>query len=238
MCLTIPAKVVEISENKAKIDKDGQEFEIDIRSIPDLSIGDWVLYMSDIAVQKVSPDDAKEILELLEHVDKTDPSKLEPRFIETIKASKQRKLNKSELEYLLNLDGLDKEALFSEAEMMRKALIKDFFCIHGIIEFSNYCTQDCAYCGLRCENTALRRLTVCDAQRFAHQTESFRQLYPNFLLVFLSSFHLLCCDPDCRLVALEIHFNKNIINAGGFCCNSDPIPSRLPIWRNACSVDT
>ncbi|MFC1600193.1 [FeFe] hydrogenase H-cluster radical SAM maturase HydE [Patescibacteria group bacterium] len=162
MCLTIPAKVVEISENRAKIDKDGQEFEIDIRSIPDLIVGDWVLYMSDIAVQKVSPDDAKEILELLEHVERTDPSKLNTRFIEVVKASKQRKLDKTELEYLLNVEGLEKEALFSEAEMMRKALIKDFFCIHGIIEFSNYCTMDCAYCGLRCENTALRRYRMSD----------------------------------------------------------------------------
>lgn len=162
MCLTIPAKVVEIRKKKAIIDKDGQKFEIDIRSIPDLIVGDWVLYMSDIAVQKVDPDDAKEILDLLEYVDKTDPSKLSSEFIEIVKASKQRKLNKSELEFLLNLDGLDKKALFSEAEMMRKTLIKDFFCIHGIIEFSNYCTHDCAYCGLRCENTSLRRYRMSD----------------------------------------------------------------------------
>jgi len=162
MCLTIPAKVIEINENKAKIDKDGQIFEIDIRGVPSLVVGDWVLYMSDIAVQKVSPDDAKDILELLEHVDRTDPSKLSNEFIEVVKASKQRKLTKPELEFLLNLEGLDKEALFSEAEMMRKTLIKDFFCIHGIIEFSNYCTHDCAYCGLRCENTALRRYRMSD----------------------------------------------------------------------------
>lgn len=162
MCLTIPAKVVEISGNKAKIDKDGQMFEIDIRSIPELNVGDWVLYMSDIAVQKVSPDDAKEILELLEHVNKTDPAKLNSRFIEVIKASKQRKLDKNEIEYLLNVENLEKEALFSEAEMMRKALIKDFFCIHGIIEFSNYCNKNCAYCGLRYENTGLRRYRMSD----------------------------------------------------------------------------
>lgn len=162
MCLTIPAKVIKIDGHKAIIDKDGQK--IDIRTIENLAVGDWVLYMSDIAVQKVSPDDAKEILELLEHVDKTDPSKLEDRFIDVIKTSKQRKLNKSELEYLLKVEGLEKEALFSEADMMRKALIKDFFCIHGIIEFSNYCTKNCKYCGLRCENTSLRRYRMKDSE--------------------------------------------------------------------------
>jgi len=162
MCLTIPAKVLEIRDQKAKINKDGQEFEIDIRSVPNLCVGDWILYMSDIAVQRVSPEDAKEILELLEHVNKTDPSKLEPRFVDVIKASKLRKLEKAEIEYLLSVEGLEKEALFSEADMMRKALIKDFFCIHGIIEFSNYCTMDCAYCGLRCQNTVLKRYRMSD----------------------------------------------------------------------------
>ncbi|MFC1811049.1 [FeFe] hydrogenase H-cluster radical SAM maturase HydE [Patescibacteria group bacterium] len=162
MCLTIPAKVIEIRDQKAIIDKDGQKFEIDIRSLDLLNVGDWVLYMSDIAVQKVSADDAKEILELLEHVQKTDPDKLNKRFIETVKASKKRKLKQEEIEYLLNINGPELEALFSEAEMMRKTYIKDFFCIHGIIEFSNYCVNDCNYCGLCCENTAIRRYRMTD----------------------------------------------------------------------------
>lgn len=182
MCLTIPAKVIQIQDQKAIIDKDGVEFQIDIRSIPDLVVGDWVLYMSDIAVQKVSPEDAKEILELLEHVDKTDPTKLSKEFVEVVKASKQRKLDKSELEFLLNLEGYDKEALFSEAEMMRKTLIKDFFCIHGIIEFSNYCTQDCAYCGLRCENTALRRYRMEDNEILEAVDKAVAKGYKLFVL--------------------------------------------------------
>jgi len=162
MCLTIPAKVIEVKGDKAKISKDGSNFEIDIRSIDHLYAGDWILYMSDIAVQKVSAEDAREILELLEHVQKTDPNKLDPRFLDIIKASKQRKLTKNEIKYLLRLEGAELEALFSEAEMMRKTHIKDFFCIHGIIEFSNYCKNDCNYCGLRCENKAIKRYRMSD----------------------------------------------------------------------------
>lgn len=157
MCLTIPAKVVEINGDKAVIDQGDIQKTISIRAIPDIKVDDWVLYMSDIAVQKVDKKDAKEILELLEHVQKTDPSTLDPRFVEIIKNSKTRPLEKEEIEYLLKCEGREAEALFSEADAMRRANINDFFCIHGIIEFSNYCVNDCAYCGLRKENTAIKR---------------------------------------------------------------------------------
>ena len=42
------------------------EKEINAMMMPDLKVGDWILYASNIAVHKVSEDDAKEILELLE----------------------------------------------------------------------------------------------------------------------------------------------------------------------------
>ena len=157
MCLTIPAKVVELNGIKAVILRDGIKKEIDVRTIPGLKAGDWVLYISDIAVQKVSAKDAKEILELLEYTEKTDPEGLNSEFIEIIKNSKSRKLNPDEIEFLLKTNGREKEALFSEAEMIRRTHIKDFFCIHGIIEFSNYCINDCFYCGLRKENNQILR---------------------------------------------------------------------------------
>jgi len=157
MCLTIPAKVIEKSGKKCVILRDGVKKEIDARSIEGLKVGDWVLYISDIAVQKVSKKDAREILDLLEYTEKTDPEGLNEQFIDIIKNSKTRKLNKEEIEFLLKTNGREKEALFSEAEMIRRTHIKDFFCIHGIIEFSNYCMNDCFYCGLRKENDQILR---------------------------------------------------------------------------------
>jgi len=157
MCLTIPAKVVEVNGNKAVILRDSAKKTIDIRTVPDLKAGDWVLYISDIAVQKVSAKDAKEILDLLEYTEKTDPEGLNPRLLEIIKNSKIQKLKKDELEFLLKTNGRERDALYSEAEMIRRTHIKDFFCIHGIIEFSNYCINDCFYCGLRKENDQILR---------------------------------------------------------------------------------
>ncbi|MBD3156524.1 [FeFe] hydrogenase H-cluster radical SAM maturase HydE [Candidatus Peregrinibacteria bacterium] len=157
MCLTIPAKVVKIHGNKAVIKQGDVQKTISIKAVSEVTVGDWVLYMSDIAVQKVDKKDAKEILELLEHVQKTDPDTLDPQFVKIIKNSKERPLEKEEIEYLLKCEGREAEALFSEADMMRRANINDFFCIHGIIEFSNYCINDCAYCGLRKENATIKR---------------------------------------------------------------------------------
>ncbi len=59
-------------------------------------------------------------------------------------------LTKHDLEYLLNLKGKNNlEAFYSEANVLRKDKIKDFVCIHGIVEFSNYCKNNCLYCGIR-----------------------------------------------------------------------------------------
>lgn len=164
MCLTIPAKVVEIKGETAIIDSDGVLKSISIRGLDKLSTNDWVLYMSDIAVKRVSKEDAEEILSILEHTQKTDPDKLDEKFINIIKASKQRKLAKNEIIYLLNTKDKEKKALFSEAEMLRRTYIKDFFCIHGIVEFSNYCINDCKYCGLRKRNKSILRYRMSEEE--------------------------------------------------------------------------
>ena len=40
---------------------------------------------------------------------------------------------------------------------MRAKNIQNACCVHGIIEFSNHCANDCAYCGLRRQNKGIRR---------------------------------------------------------------------------------
>jgi biotin synthase len=66
-----------------------------------------------------------------------------------LQSYKPTPLTKSDLEYLLNLKGTNNlEAFYSEANVLRKEKIKDFVCIHGIVEFSNYCKNCCLYCGI------------------------------------------------------------------------------------------
>jgi biotin synthase len=72
----------------------------------------------------------------------------------TINIKDSAELTKDDLKFLLSLtQENDLLALYSEANIIRKASIKDHVCIHGIIEFSNYCKNDCHYCGLRKSNT-------------------------------------------------------------------------------------
>ena len=157
MCLTIPAQVIKLEDNRAIIRGSDGIKEVKGPLIPNLKVGDWILYISNLALEKISKNDAREIIELLENSQNVDIAKLSSQFKDIIEASRFRNLTKDEIIYLLNTQGLEKEALFSEANIIRKTYLKDFICIHGIIEFSNYCKNDCLYCGLRKENRALRR---------------------------------------------------------------------------------
>ena len=47
--------------------------------------------------------------------------------------------------------------LFKEADRCRKEFVGDKVHLRGLIEFSNYCMRNCLYCGLRRENTKLKR---------------------------------------------------------------------------------
>jgi biotin synthase len=157
MCLTIPAQIIKLGRNQAIIRDSNTAKTVNISLISNLKIGDWILYISDLAVKKISKNDAQEISILLKSPQKIDTQKLDARFRSIIEASRIRNLTKKEVVYLLNIDGPEKKALFSEANIIRKTYLKDFICIHGIIEFSNYCRNDCLYCGLRKENQKLKR---------------------------------------------------------------------------------
>lgn len=75
-------------------------------------------------------------------------------------------ISKADLEYLLNLKGNNNlEALYSEANVLRKDKLEDFVCIHGIIEFSNYCRNNCLYCGIRAD-ADIRRYRMSEAEIF------------------------------------------------------------------------
>lgn len=158
MCLTIPAQVVKLEKTKAVIRENDKFKQVEISLVPHLKVRDWILYINDLALKKIAKNEAKAIFELLEVPEqKIDISKLSRKFKDIIQASKSRDLAKEEIVYLLKTKGSEQKALFSEANLIRKTYIKDFICIHGIIEFSNFCKNDCLYCGLRKENLTLPR---------------------------------------------------------------------------------
>ncbi len=55
------------------------------------------------------------------------------------------------------IQGKDDEALFSEGEKLREKLFGKEVYLRGVVEFSNICKEKCLYCGLRCQNSELKR---------------------------------------------------------------------------------
>ncbi|HEY9159815.1 MAG TPA: [FeFe] hydrogenase H-cluster radical SAM maturase HydE [Desulfomonilia bacterium] len=73
---------------------------------------------------------------------------------------KTKSYNKSKIIKILSED--DPSALLAEADEARRNYIGDEVYLRGIIEFSNYCIQDCHYCGLGCNNNKLERYRMSD----------------------------------------------------------------------------
>jgi biotin synthase len=158
MCLTVPAKIIEVDGARALIDDGKGERYLELCATPDVRVGDWVLHVNDLVIKKIPADDAKEILDLLEgFVSPAGPLELSLQFNNSIEAIKSSTPKIFDIEYLLNTQGAEQEALLYEAGSMKREHIKDFICIHGIIEFSSYCASDCTYCGLRSGNLKLKR---------------------------------------------------------------------------------
>ena len=157
MCLTIPGKVIEIKDQNALLKTSSGVRRINIGLISRVKVGDWLLASTDLAVKKIKAKDAEEILELLAGKKVTDIKNVSPKFKKVLQAAQIRNLTKEEIIYLLKTEGQEKEALFSEADAVRKENLKDFICLHAIVEFSNYCANNCFYCGLRSENKTVSR---------------------------------------------------------------------------------
>jgi len=70
----------------------------------------------------------------------------------------KEELTKDEIVFLLSLVKKEEiEKLYLYADEIRKKYCGDDVHLRGIIEFSNYCDQDCLYCGLRRSNQKLER---------------------------------------------------------------------------------
>lgn len=54
----------------------------------------------------------------------------------------------------------DNRNLFASAEKIRNKFCKNLVHLRGIIEFSNECSQDCLYCGIRRSNRTIKRYTM------------------------------------------------------------------------------
>lgn len=82
------------------------------------------------------------------------------------KAQEKHVLEKNEIIRLLQEEN---QELFEAADRVRKKYVGDEVHLRGLVEFSNYCKQNCLYCGLRRDNKKVKRYRLKEDEviRFA-----------------------------------------------------------------------
>lgn len=65
MCLSIPAKVVDIKGNMADVSIGGTIFKAGLQMVENVEVGDYVLLHTGFAIQKISEEEALETLKIL-----------------------------------------------------------------------------------------------------------------------------------------------------------------------------
>ncbi|SET06492.1 biotin synthase [Natronincola peptidivorans] len=92
-------------------------------------------------------------------------------------------LSKDELVYLLeNLDASSRKLLFEYSLKTKLQHYGKKVYMRGLIEFSNYCKQDCLYCGIRVSNKHIHRYRLTFDEILQCCTEGYQLGYRTFVL--------------------------------------------------------
>lgn len=168
MCYAIPAKLVALEKNTAVLDYFGEKRRVLSTLIP-VRVGDYVYAQGGIIVNKISPSQAEKINNLWKDIffslKKKDAQKAKlkkysasQKVLKILdKVNRGGSLSRDEVLFLLRLkDKKDLSLLFATANNIRQKVKGNSTCVHGIIEFSNFCRQSCLYCGIRKPNHIFR----------------------------------------------------------------------------------
>ena len=186
MCYAIPGKVIDIKGKKAMLEYFGEKKSA-LNEFYDLKVGDYIYAQGGFVINILPPKEALEILKTWEETFH-DLQKLDLRLSRLAldkqgidrklalildRAAEDLPLKESDLLYLLSLEK-DKELnlLFKVANFLRQKHLGNSCCVHGIIEFSNYCTQGCHYCGISNHNRDLKRFRMSKEEIFLAAKEA------------------------------------------------------------------
>lgn len=77
---------------------------------------------------------------------------------------KQSKFSKSDLVHLLEANEHDSKLIFQKSSFIKNKYVGNKVYYRGLVEFSNICSKDCYYCGIRKSNLNLRRYDLNDKE--------------------------------------------------------------------------
>lgn len=80
------------------------------------------------------------------------------------KLYKNSALSSEEYLFLIKNRRQCKKQLFENASAVRRQIYGDMIYVRGLIEFSNYCRNDCYYCGIRRSNKSARRYRLSEKE--------------------------------------------------------------------------
>ncbi|MBQ8401398.1 MAG: [Clostridia bacterium] len=95
--------------------------------------------------------------------------------------SAEQDLSDHELIHLLESDSYD-EAMFSAADTRRREIYSDEVYIRGLIEFTNYCKNNCYYCGIRHGNQNAVRYRLTKEEILSCCAEGYRLGFRTYVL--------------------------------------------------------
>jgi len=172
MCYSIPGRVVDIDGRTIIIDYFGEQRRA-VNEIKNLRIGDYIYAQGGYVIDAVPAGEAEEVLALWKELffelqerdqrlsgftrsDERADDRLSLMLERIVTADEE--LSEEELLYLFNLeDEGDIVRLMQAANHLRHKHLGNSCCIHGIVEFSNYCSQACGYCGISAHNKEVKR---------------------------------------------------------------------------------
>lgn len=94
---------------------------------------------------------------------------------------KNRDLGNAELAELLEATEFD-DILFSSADKVRRQVYSDEVYIRGLIEFTNYCKNNCYYCGIRRDNKKAVRYRLDKEEILSCCTEGYSLGFRTFVM--------------------------------------------------------
>ena len=100
-------------------------------------------------------------------------------LVQTLRAA--RDLSDAALKTLLETDAYDEE-LYAAADVVRRERYGTAVYIRGLIEFTNYCKNNCYYCGIRRDNRQAQRYRLTEAEILECCREGYALGYRTFVL--------------------------------------------------------